>query len=44
MTPVIQEIAKRGLLYLDDGTSARSQADAIATQQGAPFAAADCVN
>lgn len=41
MTPVIEDIAKRGLLYLDDGTSARSQGDAIAAQQGAPFAAAD---
>jgi len=41
MTPVMQDIAKRGLLYLDDGTSARSQADTIAAQQGAPFAAAD---
>ncbi len=41
MTTVIQDIAKRGLLYLDDGTSARSKADGIAAQQGAPFAAAD---
>jgi polysaccharide deacetylase 2 family uncharacterized protein YibQ len=41
MTPVIQDIAKRGLLYLDDGTSARSKAEGIAAQQGAPFAAAD---
>ncbi len=41
MTPVIQDLSKRGLLYLDDGTSARSQADAIAAQQGTPFAAAD---
>ena len=41
MTPVIQDIAKRGLLYLDDGTSARSQADSISAKQGAPFAAAD---
>jgi polysaccharide deacetylase 2 family uncharacterized protein YibQ len=41
MAPVIEDIAKRGLLYLDDGTSARSQGDAIAAQQGAPFAAAD---
>ncbi|MDR6631591.1 polysaccharide deacetylase 2 family uncharacterized protein YibQ [Phyllobacterium sp. 1468] len=41
MTTVIQDIAKRGLLYLDDGTSARSKADSVAAQQGAPFAAAD---
>lgn len=41
MTPVMQDIARRGLLYLDDGTSARSQADTIAAQQGTPFAASD---
>nr|WP_255607036.1 divergent polysaccharide deacetylase family protein [Phyllobacterium sp. 2063] len=41
MTPVMKDIAQRGLLYLDDGTSARSQADAVAAEQGAPFAAAD---
>ncbi|NTS32549.1 divergent polysaccharide deacetylase family protein [Phyllobacterium sp. BT25] len=41
MTPVIQDVARRGLLYLDDGTSARSTADAIAGQQGAPFAVSD---
>ncbi|MEK1889945.1 MAG: divergent polysaccharide deacetylase family protein [Phyllobacterium sp.] len=41
MTPVIQDVARRGLLYLDDGTSARSTADAIAGQQGAAFAASD---
>ncbi|MGO4447820.1 divergent polysaccharide deacetylase family protein [Phyllobacterium sp. TAF24] len=41
MTSVMQDVAKRGLLYLDDGSSARSQADTIASQQGTPFAAAD---
>ncbi len=41
MTPVIQDIARRGLLYFDDGTSSRSEADAIATQQGAAFASSD---
>lgn len=41
MTPVMQEIGKRGLLYLDDGTSARSQSDAIAGEQAVPFAASD---
>nr|WP_246711694.1 divergent polysaccharide deacetylase family protein [Phyllobacterium myrsinacearum] len=41
MTPVMQDVTKRGLLYLDDGSSARSQADMIAAQQGTPFAAAD---
>jgi polysaccharide deacetylase 2 family uncharacterized protein YibQ len=41
MTVVIQDVAKRGLLYLDDGTSARSKADSVSAQQGSPFAAAD---
>lgn len=41
MQPVIQDVAKRGLLYLDDGTSARSTADTLAAQQGAAFAASD---
>jgi len=41
MTTILEDVAKRGLLYLDDGTSARSKADSIAAQQGAPFAAAD---
>ncbi|WP_420961526.1 divergent polysaccharide deacetylase family protein [Brucella sp. IR073] len=41
LTPVVQEIGRRGLLYLDDGTSARSQAERIALEQAAPFAAAD---
>ncbi len=43
MTPVMTEIGKRGLFYLDDGTSARSSADSIAAAQGTPFAAADLV-
>ena len=30
MTPVLAEVGKRGLLYLDDGSSARSQAMALA--------------
>lgn len=41
MTPVMKEIGKRGLLYLDDGTSARSNADTIAAEQGTAFAASD---
>ncbi|PYE88039.1 divergent polysaccharide deacetylase family protein [Phyllobacterium leguminum] len=41
LTPVMREIGRRGLLYLDDGTSARSQADAVAAEQATPFAAAD---
>ncbi len=41
--PVLAELGQRGLLYLDDGTSARSAADAIAREAGTPFAAADTV-
>jgi len=41
LTPIMQEIGRRGLLYLDDGTSARSQADAVAQAQATPFTAAD---
>ncbi|WP_139973863.1 divergent polysaccharide deacetylase family protein [Ochrobactrum sp. CGA5] len=40
-SPVLGEIGKRGLYYLDDGTSARSQADRIAGSEAVPFAAAD---
>lgn len=40
-SPVLGEIGKRGLYYLDDGTSARSQADRIAGSDAVPFAAAD---
>jgi polysaccharide deacetylase 2 family uncharacterized protein YibQ len=39
--PVIEEISKRGLMYMDDGTSARSQADLLSATNRAPFAAAD---
>ena len=42
MTPVMQEIASRGLLYLDDGSSARSKAAEIAGAT-APFLRADVV-
>lgn len=41
MQPVIEEIGQRGLLYLDDGTSARSQADGLAAIHATPFASAD---
>ncbi len=41
MTPLIEELARRGLLYLDDGTSARSVADRLAKEKGAAFAASD---
>jgi polysaccharide deacetylase 2 family uncharacterized protein YibQ len=42
LAPVMQEIASRGLLYLDDGSSARSQAAAVAGNS-TPFLRADVV-
>lgn len=36
-TPVIEEIAVRGLSYLDDGSSARSVAGELATANNVPF-------
>lgn len=39
--PVLEDLGKRGLMYLDDGTSARSQADVLSSSNRAPFAAAD---
>ncbi|MGB3447272.1 MAG: divergent polysaccharide deacetylase family protein [Xanthobacteraceae bacterium] len=41
MQPVIREAAKRGLGYLDDGTSPRSVAATLAQGQTMPFAKAD---
>jgi polysaccharide deacetylase 2 family uncharacterized protein YibQ len=38
MAPVMQEIGKRGLLYLDDGSSARSVAAGLALKDDVPFA------
>lgn len=38
--PVLQEIADRGLLYLDDGTSARSQTARIGADTGGSWAVA----
>jgi len=43
MQPLMTELAKRGLLYLDDGTSARSVASQLAQESGVPFIAADTV-
>jgi polysaccharide deacetylase 2 family uncharacterized protein YibQ len=40
LAPVLHEIAKRGLMYLDDGTSPRSLAGQIAGANGLPFAKA----
>lgn len=41
MTPVMQDLSRRGLLYLDDGTSARSVAPELALKDGIPFAVCD---
>ena len=41
LSPVMREAAKRGLGYLDDGTSPRSLASSLAAAQTVPFAKAD---
>jgi polysaccharide deacetylase 2 family uncharacterized protein YibQ len=41
MEPVMKDLARRGLLYLDDGTSARSVAPQLALKDGVPFAEGD---
>jgi polysaccharide deacetylase 2 family uncharacterized protein YibQ len=41
MEPVMKDLARRGLLYLDDGTSARSVAPQLALKDGVPFAGGD---
>jgi polysaccharide deacetylase 2 family uncharacterized protein YibQ len=41
MEPVMKDLARRGLLYLDDGTSARSVAPQLSLKDGVPFAAGD---
>jgi len=41
--PVLREVAKRGLMYLDDGSSPRSVAGQIAVANGLPFAKASIV-
>ncbi|MBX3583989.1 MAG: divergent polysaccharide deacetylase family protein [Rhizobiaceae bacterium] len=43
MTPLMEELGKRGLLYLDDGTTARSVAADLALKDRVPFAAGDTV-
>jgi polysaccharide deacetylase 2 family uncharacterized protein YibQ len=43
LSPVLKEIARRGLIYVDDGSSARSVASQIAGAQNLPFAKADIV-
>jgi polysaccharide deacetylase 2 family uncharacterized protein YibQ len=41
LQPIMEELARRGLGYVDDGTSARSQAPELALEDGVPFAVAD---
>ncbi len=43
LAPVLREAAKRGLIYLDDGSSPRSLASQIAGANNLPFAKADVV-
>jgi polysaccharide deacetylase 2 family uncharacterized protein YibQ len=41
MGPLMAELGKRGLAYLDDGSSARSVASELALKNGVPFAVSD---
>jgi hypothetical protein len=41
LAPMLREVAKRGLMYLDDGSSPRSLAGQLATGNGLPFAKAN---
>ena len=43
LSPVLRDIAKRGLIYVDDGSSSRSIATQLAGTQNLPFAKADIV-
>lgn len=43
LTPVLREAAKRGLIYVDDGSSSRSVAGQVASTLNLPFAKADSV-
>lgn len=43
LQPVLEEVGRRGLMYLDDGSSSRSVAASIANTAGTPFARADLV-
>ena len=43
LTPVLRETAKRGLIYVDDGSSPRSIAGQVASTLNLPFAKADSV-
>jgi hypothetical protein len=41
LEPVMRDVGKRGLLFLDDGSSAQSKAGTVAKTIEAPYAAAD---
>jgi hypothetical protein len=41
LAPVLRETAKRGLIFVDDGSSARSVAGQVAGSHNLPFAKAD---
>ncbi len=43
LEPFLGELSRRGLLYLDDGTSPRSASRDVAMAGGTPFAASDLV-
>ena len=43
MAPVMAELGKRGLLYLDDGSTARSVAPDLALKDRVPFASGDAI-
>jgi polysaccharide deacetylase 2 family uncharacterized protein YibQ len=43
LAPILREVAKRGLVYVDDGSSPRSLAGQIAGANNMPFAKADVV-
>ena len=43
LSPVLREAAKRGLIYMDDGSNSRSIAGQLAGGQNLPFAKADIV-
>ncbi len=43
MGPLMAELGKRGLLYLDDGTTARSLAPELALKDRVPFASGDTI-
>jgi len=43
MSPILRDVAKRGLIYVDDGSSSRSIAGQLSGTQNLPFAKADVV-